>query len=316
MSSVKVHPHISYATSNANIQRDEWDSSSSDISYSEEPVAASSRTPNLKASCLARNLVQERKVKQDKIVEDIMNIIIPDIGQYDIDGLPQSSGEDHRPRWKRVLIEWLKILGCWQLTVFEAIMTGYPHLVSHAIKKLKDKNLVNAYDYDGRTALSIAIKTNSVEIIEILLKNGALPDIVERETCTSPLLLSVNMGLHPAIKMLLASGASVNLCDSRCITPLMIASYRDDNITVNMLCHTFADLNAQDENGWTALHYAAYGNASKCILMLLSDGANRNIRDKNERKPIHIARYMKHGVCVNVLEDMKAKMDYASGEDF
>lgn len=114
-------------------------------------------------------------------------------------------------------------------------------------------NLINSRDSLGNTALCLAVKDKSPEIIHILLENGADPNIANN-LANSPLIWSIKAKRSISIvQMLLEYGANVN---------------------------SIGHMNK------TALTWAKTHHQEDIIKLLLKYGADPNIIDEEEENPI------------------------------
>lgn len=254
--------------------------------------------------------INARNALRDSVLKDVMAAVMPDIGSYDIDGMAKRAGPD-----KSKFRQYLKFFGLVDLELHEAVLSGSLRLTKRSInnimkpkKKGKEPEpaMMNQYDEQGRTPLSIAVKIKNADMVQELLENEALPDVVDETTGRTPLMYSVMGRTLDISKLLLKYNASVDMPDFRCITPLMIAVSKADMKHTELLCSKLAEVDAQDENGWTPLHYAVMGNAPKCVIHLLSEGANRSLRDSNKRRPLDLARFKDYGECIAILSSSKA----------
>jgi ankyrin repeat protein len=118
--------------------------------------------------------------------------------------------------------------------------------------------LINQYDTEGHTPLSLAIKTNRRDVSFSLMSKGASPDIFDESTGRTPLYYSVFYGYLKISKDIIAAGGSIDLGDFNKITPLMLACKANDVRHLKLLKNEGALLNLQDYSGWTACHYAGH----------------------------------------------------------
>jgi hypothetical protein len=274
------------------------DSDESDLGENKEEKKSKFKSQKV----IVSNLQQQRQEMKDKIVKEVLDAVLPDIDAYDIDGTSHDRKDAYNKYYNR-LLQWMKFLGCLELDLHDAVLTGSIAQVRKSLHKLtqgKDANpeLINEYDQKGCTALSYAVKIKAIEIVQLLLEYDALTDFVDMKTGRTPLFYSVINGSVDISRVLLNAGSSSNAVDVQCVSPLMLAAFRNDVPHCQLLCKYLADVDIQDENGWTALHYAAFGNAPEVINYLLGEGADRNVRDMNKKKPMHLAKFKKHGNCI------------------
>jgi ankyrin repeat protein len=123
-------------------------------------------------------------------------------------------------------------------------------------------------------------------------------------TGTTPLLRAAKALDAPAVKLLLAHGARIDIPNARGITPLMAAAgmgsvdadtrgiYTTDDVqqrsiaTLQLLLDAGGDINAKDPRGLTALHEAARGGWNDVITFLVAHGADLNATDAKGNTPV------------------------------
>jgi len=121
-------------------------------------------------------------------------------------------------------------------------------------------------------AVRLAARGEHREILELLLRNGASPNVAEEHTGWTALMLACQSTDHEMARLLIEAGASVN---------------------------------AINVSGQTALHFAAsYENPQSCRL-LLEAGADPGIRDKEGLTAVDYAREEKNRELVALLESHK-----------
>uniref|UniRef100_A0A1X7U8F0 Uncharacterized protein n=1 Tax=Amphimedon queenslandica TaxID=400682 RepID=A0A1X7U8F0_AMPQE len=86
----------------------------------------------------------------------------------------------------------------------------------------KGKADVNAADKNNRTPLFNAVKSGSIETVDILLTNGARTDVVSKDNST-PLFNAVECCSIEAVDILLTNGARTDVVDKYGDTPLLSA---------------------------------------------------------------------------------------------
>jgi len=237
---------------------------------------------------------------QNQILKEVMSQVLPDDGEYDVDGMMASKANTSNS----FFTSFLKILGILDLDLHEAVIAGSFKHAQRAVRNImsgKTSNplLINQLDEKGRTPLSIATKIKNKQIVDILLDNKALPDIADEASGRTPLMYSILNRTIEISKSLLMAGASVNFADFQSVTPLMLIASINDIEHCKLLCTKSVDTDTQDYNGWTALHYCACYNSLEVMnYLIVKEGADSSIRDMNKRKPVDIAKFKNHGECV------------------
>jgi uncharacterized protein len=171
---------------------------------------------------------------------------------------------------------------------------------------------LNTVPRGGRSDMASLDKTTSLEMIELLLKAGANPNLQLKlfppyralgpdrggDTLltfgTTPLLRAARAADVPAIKLLLAQGALPDLPQNLGISPLMAASGLASSTvdtrgtlrtqatmieTIKVLLAAGADINKADKLGRTALHGAAFWGFNDVVSALAANRAAIDARD-------------------------------------
>jgi len=143
---------------------------------------------------------------------------------------------------------------------------------------------INAPGYEGMTLLTLAMRQlrtrpQEHEILRLLLKGGANPNIVpgnlDDPPLTTALQLATKSGPEP-VQLLLAAGANPN-ATSAFGTPAYFNAIGPPNESPDLLPALLAggaDVNAKDKQGNSALHRAATIPNWKAALLLLERGAD------------------------------------------
>ena len=198
---------------------------------------------------------------------------------------------------------------------------------------------VNTWDIWGRAPLYCAVdynttprggrpdrpssdRTTALEVIDMLLKAGANPDMQLKlfppyrslgqdrgadgmlTVGTTPLIRAAKAGDTAAVQLLLAHGARADLPNSLGITPLMAASgigsttidtrarFRNEKKCLSaakLLLAAGVDVNAVNGNGQTALHGAAQSGWNSFVQLLADHGATINAKDHFGSTPLDVA---------------------------
>jgi ankyrin repeat protein len=166
---------------------------------------------------------------------------------------------------------------------------------------------VNAANTSGRRALDEAISLKRPDIAELLLKNGANPNLTDN-LFGEPVLTSVVGFLDMSgAKLLVRYKADVNARGERDMTPLMKAAAIGSAEMAEFLLASGARVNDADQSGWTALLYAVNGNRQAAMETLLKHGASITAKDNIGRSPLSIA--IEKGDIENVKRLVKGGID-------
>ena len=182
------------------------------------------------------------------------------------------------------------------------------HPISLSVVHRLRRELVNAVDASGSSALHIAAASGNVEGVKILMRYGADPMLLNLDGDT-PIQLAANWVTRKALRApasprklrnkrtaknisqtLRATLAYDDDVDERwglnLQSALHVACISGDIISVEELIDAGADLDLKDANGYTALHHCQ--NAS-CAERLLENGASIDAVTNNGHTALHIA---------------------------
>jgi uncharacterized protein len=153
-----------------------------------------------------------------------------------------------------------------------AIKTGLYWLVELLLKNGADPNLTNNF---SDTPLSVAISLNRPDLIKLLLYNNAN---INQKVRSEPLLsIAVKKRYRDIVILLLKNNAQVNQANEILgITPLMQAIQANDISIVKIVLNAGANIDQQSFFGATALMMAAKSGNEKIINLLLEHGADIN----------------------------------------
>jgi ankyrin repeat protein len=178
---------------------------------------------------------------------------------------------------------------------------------------------LNAQDYQGRTALWLAVKEERREAVKALLDLGADPSIKGpggqtpleiASTKTIAALLRKSTPLPSA-----APSSTPNLpSDPNAKDPngwpmIVLAAAKGDADQVAALIHAKADLNAQGPGQWTALMQACKQGHTEIVTMLLSAGAEPQMQNMLSRTAADIASDFRQPAVLKLLEQAGALRD-------
>ena len=173
------------------------------------------------------------------------------------------------------------------------------------LEKQIDDGIVRKYDINfrkpnGLALIHTAVSSNQLEIVQILIKHGAILEF-PKET---PLHLATYFGYNDIAKLLLKNGADPDVAvDGE--TPLHFAVSNNDFETVELLLKKSRSNNVwgrgipfkknvdpKDQNGFTPLHRAINSNRKDIVELLISKGANIGMLTlTGGTRPLHIATF-------------------------
>ena len=142
------------------------------------------------------------------------------------------------------------------------------------VKKLIENGVdVNKKDKYGESALVRAVEKNHPEIVEILLKHGAKPNVRFTRGMTTPLLVASINGYDKVVDVLLKNGAKIDTIDIDGGTSLMRAANMGHINVIKILLENNAKVNIINKFNRTALDTALRVNSQQIIYLLRKHGA-------------------------------------------
>ncbi|XP_037541609.1 ankyrin repeat and SOCS box protein 2 [Nematolebias whitei] len=199
--------------------------------------------------------------------------------------------------------------------------------------------MTNKRTSHGETPLLVAVSGVHQRCVQLLLENGADPDIPNHEKET-PLYKACERS-NPAIvaallnhgaevnticiqgwtalqeaasrdnveicEMLLKAGAKHNIRNMYGITPLFTSAQNGQLAALRLLIKHGADVNTQAADGATALYEATKNGHKKIVDLLLSQNADANKSGKTGLLPLHIAARRGNDIIVAMLIPVTSK---------
>jgi len=151
-------------------------------------------------------------------------------------------------------------------------------------------NATAVYGQAEVTPLMIAAGNGNTEIVSLLLKHKANPNLLDAEGKTA-LWNAIYSRKVDVVRLLLANGANPDQPRRDGYPPLVIAigNLQDKDIAAALL-DARADANAKDKSGMTPLHYAVEFNRKDFVELLLAKGADPNVRNNAGRTALDLAK--------------------------
>ena len=186
-----------------------------------------------------------------------------------------------------------------------------PEVVEVFIKAGADVNAQTVYAKGilGETPLMEACSYGNAEIVKLLLDAGAVDSINTldvREERTA-FLEAANNGSVEIMDMLVKNGAKLDVCDAYGYTPLMLAagadSFEANPEAIDFLIAQKVNLDERDNEGCTALMHATQSRSYKAVKALVKAGTDIDIEDNDGYSPLQFAVEKQE----EVLEDIANK---------
>ena len=180
----------------------------------------------------------------------------------------------------------------------DSIKTGNISALKSFLRDGFDPN-ETLFEYNEKKALHIACQHGRVKIVDILLANGASPDVQDNIGYT-PLHYTIgfNRGSRQIdiMKLLHQAGAQINKPTYEYYgnsTPLHKAAQRSDYEAVLRLIQWGGNVNARNSNGWTPLHSAcgtivANKFDPRVVEVLVKNGADPTLISNDGRTPLQM----------------------------
>jgi ankyrin repeat protein len=170
--------------------------------------------------------------------------------------------------------------------LFEAIKNGDTAGVEALVQSGVD---VNCVDETGQAPLHHACYLGHLNIVGILLENGASVNQKVSERLLTPLHGAAMNGDPELIAYLVDHGADVGAKDTEGTPPLMAACWVGSLQAVTVLVLKGARLDAETNYGSTPLHCASQSSNLALVRFLIKNGANINARSARGATPLHMA---------------------------
>lgn len=173
---------------------------------------------------------------------------------------------------------------------------------------------IDIIDHQNSTALHLSADHNCVKCVQLLANKKAALDRKDVHGRT-PLMLASARGYIDIVHILMKAGANPNLGNQEGQTPLhLMVTHRDFQTAKMLLSHPNINVNAIDHNGRTALHWAIVKRSKKLISILLQHKINVNIADVNGKLALHIALAQGRGDFASLLLQAGSDVNHSDHE--
>jgi ankyrin repeat protein len=167
----------------------------------------------------------------------------------------------------------------------------------------------------GNSLLHMAAQANAQAYIQHLLKKLDYPlDILNQQRQT-PLHLAIQANAQAAIDILIANGANPQLQNLAQQDALMLAVKTNNMLTVNTLlqatdkAHIKLAINQQDQDGKSLLHYALEQHNNALVKLLLDKGINTELVDQYQHTALLYAAQQASLPTIKLLVEHKADLN-------
>mmetsp|Transcript_93155 Transcript_93155/g.272630 ORF Transcript_93155/g.272630 Transcript_93155/m.272630 type:complete len:815 (-) Transcript_93155:115-2559(-) len=190
---------------------------------------------------------------------------------------------------------------------------------------------VELRDEDGWTPLMWAVMQKSVDLVELMVRHGANPSLLDEKGEAIEQLGTAHMAVGEALHTILGSndrmltaakvgdwdaveeelkaGAFVNIRDDSKRTCLMWAGRNRAPEAMATLVSKNALLDERDLFGWAAVHYAVESRDLETVAMLWYLGANFTLRTSEDDSLLHIAVRGDDGPMIQLLLASQAAIE-------
>lgn len=174
--------------------------------------------------------------------------------------------------------------------LFKAALVGSLTGVNNALQKGAKPNFFYRQE-DGKNSLHVAAENGFVDIVQVLLDNGAAIDSVASSSQGTAIIFASANDRLDIVKLLIKYGANVNASNCYGNTSLHEAARLGYVEVIRLLIECGADVKAQNHKGSTPVHFCCYGESVKdhpieAIKLLLAAGADVNAVDNRLTTPM------------------------------
>ncbi|OHW90752.1 ankyrin repeat domain-containing protein 52 [Colletotrichum incanum] len=163
----------------------------------------------------------------------------------------------------------------------------------------------------GRSALHRACWDGAVDIVAILLENGANTAVANKNGWT-PMQIASDKGHADVVKLLIEKGADVTVATNDGRTPLISAANNGHIEVVKLLIEKGADIAVVTNNGWTPVNIASDSGRTEVVRLLIEEGADVITATSNGWTPIMSAASNGHIEVVKLLIEKGADITVAT----
>ncbi|KAK6121502.1 hypothetical protein DH2020_044754 [Rehmannia glutinosa] len=180
-------------------------------------------------------------------------------------------------------------------------------------------SLLEAQNPDGQTALHLACRRGSIELVEAILDcKEANVDILDKDG-DPPLVFALAAGSPECVRALIKRNANVRSRLREGLGPSVahVCAYHGQPDCMRELLLAGADPNAVDDEGESVLHRAVAKKYTDCAIVILENGGCRSMRILNSKHltPLHLCIMTWNVAVVKRWAELASKEDIAEAID-
>jgi len=147
------------------------------------------------------------------------------------------------------------------------------------------------YGYGMDTAFTWAIHNDHPNVARLLIATGANVNLFDQDGWTA-LMVAAAKNQQEIVRLLIVAGANVDLITQYGYTALMKVAISNRPEIARLLIVAGADVDLVEQDGYTALMLAAQSNNTEIVRLLIAAGANLDLIDQfGETALIYSVRY-------------------------
>jgi ankyrin repeat protein len=170
---------------------------------------------------------------------------------------------------------------------------------------VRDEGLLEAKNAGGSTPLHTAAQAGQLEVVEVLVAEGARVDSGDNEN-TTPLGVAALGGHLEVVDFLIARGADPLAADDNLSTPFHWATYYGHLDVARRLVDLGADVHAVKANGSNAMHGPAYTGHLETVEFLVGLGCEIDLQNQRGFTPLLLAAFRGNNDVLTYLIDAGA----------
>lgn len=149
--------------------------------------------------------------------------------------------------------------------------------------------------------INYSAKKGHGDVVRLMLASGANVNICHKRIGTTPLIAAINEGHVDIVRLLLENGADANVGDIKGCPPIANAATRGYVDIVRLLLANGANVNVAYNYGWTPLCATAIMGHGDVVRLLLEKGAEVNVVSSSGMTPLYSAACKGHKEVAKLL---------------